>query len=166
MKNKIFLSLLFITSIMTAQNKVENPYYSISIPSKTNVKLYQSSHESLSNIDSYQFLVDGKPKYIYYMMSNKLETSVTVGMDNFNDFLFDIGDIDITNVEMFNDFIKVYFKYKTKNAIEGAIYIGIRGDILNRFLVMYPNASALKSFNEEVNLLLKDVTYKKSKWGQ
>lgn len=165
MNKKILLLLLFVTSVMTSQNKVENAYYRLAVTANTNVKLFQSTHEGLANIDSYQFLVNEKPKYIFYMMSNKLETSLTVGLDNYKDFLFDIGDIDITNAEMFNGFIKVYFNYKNKKAIEGVVYISVRGNILNRFLIMYPNKSALKAFDDEVNMIIKDVNYKKNVWG-
>lgn len=149
-----------------SQSKVDNAYYGLKVPPNTNVKLFQSTHESLANIDSYQFIVNGRPKYIFYLMSNKLAIPATVGMDNYNDFLFDIGDIDIINIEMFNNFIKVYFNYKNKNAIEGIVYIGITDNILNRFLIMYPNESALKSFDEEVNLMVKEVDYKKSNWDK
>ncbi len=143
---------------------IENTFYKIQVPVNTSIKAFQSTHEALASIDSYQFIVNGKPKYIFYMMSNKLETEVIVGLENYKDFLFDIGDIDITKAEIFNDLIKVYYNYTDKKAIEGVIYIGIRGNILNRFLLMYPNQSSLKTFDEEVDLIVKDVDYRKTNW--
>lgn len=163
---KIFILLLFTTTMLTAQNKVANNFYSLSAPSNTNVKSFQSSHEELANIDSFQFFLEDKPKYIFYMMSNKLETSATVSLENYKDYVFDLGELDITNAEMFNSFIKVYFNYKNKKSIEGVVYIGIRNNILNRFLLMYPNKSALDKFDKEVNIMLNDVDYKKSSWDK
>lgn len=126
MKKILIILLLFITSIVMAQNKIENNFYSLSIPSATNVKPFQSTHEELANIDSYQFFLEDRPKYIFYMMSNKLETSATVSLDNYNDYVYDLGELEVVNAEMFNNFIKVYFNYKNKKAIEGVVYIGIK----------------------------------------
>lgn len=163
---KFFLLLLFTSTIVTSQNKVVNNFYSLSSPANTNVKSFQSSHEELANIDSYQFFLEDKPKYIFYLMSNKLETSSTVSLENYKNYVFDLGELDITNTEMFNNFIKVYFNYKNKKSIEGVVYIGIRNNILNRFLLMYPNKSALYKFDKEVNIMLNGVDYKKGSWDK
>ena len=99
------------------------------------------------------------------MMSNKLETSATVSLENYKDYVFDLGELEITNTEMFNSFIKVYFNYKNKKSIEGVVYIGIRNNVLNRFLLMYPNKSVLEKFDKEVNIMLSNVDYKKGNWN-
>ena len=166
MNKTILLLSFFVINMITAQKNVENAFYSLPVPSNTEVKLFKNTHEELANIDSYQFLVDAKPKYILYMMSNKLETSATVGLDNYKDFMVDIGDVEINNAEMFDSFIKVYFSYADKNAVKGTIYIGIRNNLLSRFLLMFPNESASKSFDSEVNVMLGHTIYKSNVWAK
>uniref|UniRef100_UPI003A8DA0AD hypothetical protein n=1 Tax=Flavobacterium beibuense TaxID=657326 RepID=UPI003A8DA0AD len=155
---KFFLfALLFVTVEGKSQDKLENAYYILNLPNNTTVKLFQHTNEDFANIDSYKFFEGEKPKYVLYMMSNKLEADVTVREDNYIDFLNDIGALNVTNVSRFNNFFKVNFNFKDREAIECVMYININGDILNRFLLMYPNKTILNNFENEVNIFLKNI---------
>ena len=68
-----------------------------------------------------------------------------------------IGDLGVTRIEIFNDFTKVYFQQKNNTAVECVIYMNVKGNILNRFLLMYPGKNALKLFDEEVNSFFKNI---------
>ncbi len=83
--NRCFLFLLLIVNSMFSQT-IENAFYKIPVPFNTFTKSFQSTHEELTNIDSYQFLANEKPKYIFYLISNKLETLVKIDLDNYKDF--------------------------------------------------------------------------------
>lgn len=167
MNNKIILlfTLLLISNAIIAQNDIENSYYKFSIPKNTNVKPFKSTHEELANIDVYQFTIDEKPKYILFLISNKLTSDIKeVNVDNCMDFLFDLGEIEVSNTEPFNGIVKLHFKYIENNVIQGVLYIKTNNNILDRFLFLFPNESAYKSFNIEIDNILKSITDKQSKW--
>ncbi|KAF2514152.1 hypothetical protein E0W68_13790 [Flavobacterium salilacus subsp. salilacus] len=164
MDKKILLLIIFFCFNMNAQKKIENSYYRLIIPHNTEVELFENTHEKLANIDSYKFFSNSKPKYILFMMSNKLEESVDVEMDNYKDFIFDIEDIDVVKADNFNTFIKIYFNYKSNNIIKGVLYIDTRNDILDRFLFMFPNEKHLVKFESEIDIMIDNINYIKDYW--
>lgn len=149
---------------MNAQKNIENSYYKLIIPHNTEVELFESTHEKSANIDSYKFFSNSKPKYILFMMSNKLEESLNVNMDNYKDYIFDLDDLDVINACNFNTFIKIYFNYESNNIIKGVLYIGIRNDILDRFLFMFPDEKHLIKFESEINVMINSTYYIKNHW--
>jgi hypothetical protein len=165
-KKIILLFILYLLSNKAmAQVDIENSFYKFSIPKKTNVKLFKSTHEELANIDSYQFIFEAKPKYILYLMSNKITSDIKeINIDNYKDFLYDLGEIKISNIEKTNGVVKLHFKYNENDAIQGVLFISINNDVLDRFLFLLPNESAYKSFNTEIDDVVKNIKHKKNKW--
>lgn len=166
--NRFFIGfiVLFILSLnVYSQEKITTEFYSLQIPNKTTTKVFDSSNEELANVDVYQFNIDQKPKYILYLMSNKTkDQSVIVNLDNYKDFLFDLGDINILDVEKFGNRIKINYNYNDKKNINGIIYINLKNDILNRFVFLLPNESAKTTFSKEIDEMVKNVIEIKSSW--
>lgn len=98
-------------------------------------------------------------------MSNKLnviESQIT--LDNFRDYLFDLGeDIEILAVSTQN-VPEIIFKYHGNDKILYKLFITIREDILNRFLFMIPNGDKSDEYQRDISFALKQVVYLKSRW--
>jgi hypothetical protein len=162
----IVFTILFVLGISAySQEKITTKFYSLQIPEKTSTKVFDTSHEELANVDVYQFNVDEKPKYILYLMSNKTKDgAIKVNLENYKNFLFDLGDINILDVENFDKKIKINFTYNNKNNINGIIYAYIKNDILNRFVFLLPNDSAKKTFGAEIDKMIENLMEVKSNW--
>jgi len=73
-----------------SQENIKTEFYYVKKPEKTIIKAFNSTHEEFANIDAYQFITDEKPKYILYLMSNRINIEITsINIDNFKDFLSD-----------------------------------------------------------------------------
>lgn len=167
--NKLFIGFVilfnFIINSLYSQENIKTEFYTLKVPEKTTIKTFDSTHEELANIDAYQFNVDEKPKYLLYLMSNKTNEGVTdVNIDNYKDFLFDLGDLKILGIEDFKGRIKISFSYKDKENIKGIVYASVKNDILNRFVFLLPNENAKNTFQKEIDLMINNVTEVKNNW--
>jgi hypothetical protein len=167
--NKLVIGLVVLFSLINnnlySQDTIKTEFYSIRVPEKTSVKTFASTHEKLANIDAYQFIVNEKPKYILYLMSNKTNKEiVSVNIDNYKDYLFDLGDLKILGVEDLNEKIKIHFTYIDKENIKGIIYVSVNNDILNRFVFLLPNENAKEVFQKEIDKLVNSVIEIKNHW--
>lgn len=111
--NKLLIkfTILFclINNNIYSQDNIKTAFYKIQVPEKTVIKTFASTHEELANIDAYQFITSDKPNYILYLMSNKTNKEITsVNIDNYKDFLFDLGDLKISGIEDLNGKIKIF----------------------------------------------------------
>lgn len=158
------LLILFLLIKSYSQEKISTQFYELNIPTNSDVKLFDKSCESLANIDVYQFAIEGKPKYILYMMSNKISDKVKVNIDNYKDFLFDLGDLNVLDASYLGDKIKVSFIYNNKKNINGITYIYIQNDILNRFVFLLPNESARNAFSNEIEKMIESTILLKNIW--
>lgn len=148
-----------------SQDIVETNFYSFKVPEKTIVKAFGSSNEELANTDVYQFIVNDNPKYLLYLISNKINTEVTnIDYENYNAFLSDIGDIRILGAEKLNNQFKIDFNYNDKENIKGIIFISVNNDILNRYVFLLPNEKAKEVFQDEIIKLVNSITPIKNVW--
>lgn len=158
-----FLSLAHIN--LYSQEKIETQFYSLTIPQDTKVKAFDSAHEEIANIDVFQFNAGEKPKYILYLMSNKTNQIIeSITIDNYKDFLFDLGDLKILSVENLKNKIKINYAYKDKENIKGVIYMYLTNDILNRFVFLLPNDNAKIKFQEEIDIMISNLKVLKNYW--
>ena len=167
--NKLLLSFIVFFSLMNhimySQENIKTEFYNIKIPEKTTVKEFNSSHEDLANIDAYQFGANEKPKYIAYFMSNKTNIEIaSVNLDNYKDFLFDLGELKVSGIENLTGKIKIYFTYVDNDNIKGIIYAYVKNDILNRFVFLLPNQNAKDVFQKEIDTLVDGIVEIKSNW--
>lgn len=167
--NKLFIGFVILFNLMNnslySQENIKTEFYTLKVPEKTTVKTFASTHEKLANIDAYQFNVDEKPKYILYLMSNKTNKEVvSVDIDNYKDFLFDLGDLKILGIEDLGGKIKIHFSYNDKENIKGIIYASVKNDILNRFVFLLPNENAKKTFQKEIDEMINNTIEIKSLW--
>ncbi|MBO9584366.1 MAG: hypothetical protein J7574_09430 [Flavobacterium sp.] len=167
--NKLYVGIVVLFSIINckiySQENLNTKFYNVKIPEKTIVKFFDSTNEELANIDAYQFISDEKPKYLLYLMSNKTNQAIdSVTIDNYKNFLFDLGDLKIGGIEDLDGKIKVSFTYSDNNEIKGIIYVYVINNILNRFVFLYPNQNAKDAFQKETNLLVKNIIEVKKEW--
>lgn len=167
--NKMIFGFIILCNLINnslySQENIKTAFYELNIPEKTSVKTFASTHEELANIDAYQFIVDEKPKYILYLMSNKTnKEQVNINMDNYKDFLFDLGDLKVSSVEDLGSKIKIHFSFNDKKNINGIVYASIKNDVLNRFVFLLPNENAKKTFIQEIDDMINNVTEVKSHW--
>ena len=167
--NKLLLGFIvwfsLINSNVYSQENIKTAFFSLKVPEKTTVKTFASTHEELANIDSYQFITNEKPKYILYLMSNKTNKEIaSVNIDNYKDFLFDLGDLKVSAVEDLSGKIKIFFSYADKKEIKGIIYVYVNNDILNRFVFLLPNQSAKETFQKEIDTTINNVVELKKSW--
>lgn len=167
MRNEfIALIILFgLSNLCMGQNKLETNFYEIKIPEKTTVKSFNSTHEEYANIEGYQFFLNDKPKYLIYLMSNKIIGEVgVINKANYKDFCGDIGTIEVSELKEDNDMIIVLFKYADKETVRGILYLKLTNNILDRFLFLLPNDTAYELFNKEIDDIVKNIIYKKKIW--
>lgn len=167
--NNIYIRILIIFNLMTmpiySQERIETEFYNFAIPKNTVIKAFDSTHEEVANIDVYQFNFEEKPKYILYLMSNKTNQIVdSITIDNYKDFLFDLGDMKILGIENSKNKIKIDFSYNDKKNIKGIIYMSVTNDILNRFVFLLPNDSAKIAFEEEINIIVNNIKELRNSW--
>lgn len=167
--NKVHLKFIILISLICnnlySQENIQTEFYTIKVPEKTTVKTFASTHEELANIDAYQFIVNEKPKYILYSMSNKTNVEISsINIDNYKDFLFDLGELNVLGVEDLNETIKIQFVYKDKENIKGIIYVSVTNDILNRFVFLLPNEKAKELFEKEIDELVNNINEIKKYW--
>ena len=80
----VFIFMLFYTVNMIGQQKLETSFYSFSKPKNTDVKFFNSSNEEIANTDVYEFRENDKPKYLLYLISNKLTSEYEpISKENF-----------------------------------------------------------------------------------
>ena len=137
--NKLFLqfviSLFLISMNLYSQEDIKTEFYKFKVPEKTIIKTFASTHEKFANIDAYQFITNEKPKYILYLMSNKTNKEISnINIDNYKDFLFDLGKLNVSGVENFSDVVKINFTYEDNDIIKGIVYVSVNKDILNRYV--------------------------------
>lgn len=162
---KIIIIISLICNNLYSQEDIKTEFYNIKVPQNTTVKTFASTHEELANIDAYQFIINEKPKYILYSMSNKTNVEISsINIDNYKDFLFDLGEIKVLGVEDLNKIMKIKFVYKDKENIKGIIYVSVTNDILNRFVFLLPNDKAKELFEKEINELVNNITEIKKYW--
>lgn len=154
-----------INNPLYSQENIKTDFYVLKVSEQTTVKAFASTHEELANIDAFQFIVDEKPKYILYLMSNKTNTEqVNINMDNYKDFLFDLGDLKVSSVEDLGSKIKIHFLFNDKKNINGIVYAYIKNDVLNRFVFLLPNDNAKITFTKEIDEMINNVAEVKSHW--
>ena len=166
-KSMLYMIIFFNTLIFNAycQERLKTEFYDITIPENTIVKKFNSSHEDLANIDVYEFLINEKTKYIGHFMSNKLNIYiVSVDLDNYKDFLFDLGELNITAIENINGKVKISFSYFNNEHLRGIIYASISGDILNRYVFLFPVQNVKDMYQKEVDNLVFNVIELKHMW--
>lgn len=164
-KSIVFVLFILINSVVYSQDSIKTAFYNFKIPEKTEVKPFKSSHEELANIDGYQFLVSNKPKYILILMSNKTnKEALSVNLDNYKDFLFDLGELKVSGIENLDGNIKIYFTYADKENVKGIIYALVSNNILNRFVFLLPNQNAKDVFQKEIDTLVNGIVEIKNKW--
>lgn len=167
--NKSIIKFIILFSLINnsvySQDNIKTAFYNLKVPEKTTIKTFASTHEKLANIDAYQFIINEKPKYILYLMSNKTNKEIaSVNIDNYKDFLFDLGDLKVSGIEDLNGKIKIFFTYVDKQEIKGIIYAYLNGDILNRFVFLLPNQSAKEAFQKEIDTIINNVVELKNSW--
>jgi hypothetical protein len=161
--------LLFVFNLisydMLSQENIKTNFYKLNIPKNTTVKTFAKNHEELANIDAYQFNADEKPKYIMYLMSNKTNVEITsINIDNYKDFLFDLGDLKLSRIENLEDKLKINFTYSNKENIKGIIYMSVKNNILHRFVFLFPNENSIQIFQNEVDEMINNITEIKEFW--
>lgn len=154
-----------INNNVYSQNDINTAFYNLKVPENTSIKTFTSTHEELANIDAYQFIFNEKPKFILYLMSNKTNKEIaSVNIDNYKDFLFDLGDLKISGIEDLNGKIKILFTYADKQEIKGIIYANVNSNILNRFVFLLPNQSAKEAFQKEIDTIINNLVDLKKSW--
>jgi hypothetical protein len=164
-KFTILISLIY--NNFYSQEFIKTDFYNIKLPQSTIAKTFASTHEELSNIDAYQFIINEKPKYILYLMSNKTNVAISnINNDNYKDFLYDLGELKVVNIEIFKNKIKINFAYKDNDSIKGIVYLSITNDILNRFVFLLPNDKAKELFEREIDEIIYSIVEIKKNWTQ
>lgn len=153
-------------SIGFAQSKISTDFYILDLPNGFQFKEFNKSREENSNSDVYEFLQDGKPKYLLYLLSNKLNDNHTaISIENIKNYVFDIGDLNILNTENVSGKIKIVATSNEYENLKSIIYVFQTGNILNRFLFLFPNEEAKSLFAAEVEELVKNhVSSKRTNW--
>ena len=155
---------LLLANTLVSQNIVENRFYKITLPLSAQAKPYQLNEEPLSNIESFKIVTDQKLRYILYLMSNKLEAPVSeVNTENYEDFLIDLGSIEVISVEQIDSFVKVIYRFSGES-FAGVCLIGKTNDILNRFVWMVPDEKVINNLAAEISSISKSIEYKRAEW--
>lgn len=167
--NKYLIGLLVVFNLisndMLSQENIRTNFYQLKVPENTTVKIFAETHEELANIDVYQFNVAEKPKYILYLMSNKTNIEITtIDINNYKDFLFDLGSLKVSKIENLEKKLKINFLYTDKEKIRGIVYLSVKNNILNRFVFLFPNENANQVFQREVDEMMDSVIDIKDYW--
>lgn len=161
----IYILINLVSYDLYSQETIETNFYSFKIPQETVVESFGSSNEELANVDVYQFIINDKPKYLLYLMSNKINVKInTVDFENYNSFLSDLGDVRILVAEKLSNNFKIEFSYNEKENIRGIVFLSINNDILNRFVFLLPNEKAKEVFQDEIINLSNSITIIKNSW--
>lgn len=164
MRKFLIIGLLMITKL-SAQVTFDNKFYRLDIPKNTHIEIFKSTNEEEANVDVYKLITEGKPKYLLYLMSNKLNADVdSVTIDNCKEFLHDIGNLEITDVKTLANLIKIDFLYTENKKVVCTVYLSKTNNILNRFLFIFPNNNISTKFDNEINILLNSIVYKVKYW--
>lgn len=167
---KFLLYLLFLITPLNliSQDILQTKFYSIEIPESLSYEKLKSDKEELSNTDVFKIINSKKQhvKYLIYLMSNKLNRNAeTVSESNLNEYLKDLGEVELLNNE------KIFFKnsegFKLKlslgKEITGVVYLTSINDVLYRILFMVPD-KFYSDFKEEIDLLLSTTSFLKDNW--
>jgi len=156
----VFLSLLSPIFVYS-QNKIENTYCNMLVSDSINFEPFKKINEEKGFIDSYKLLVNSKPICVLFLMFNKLEAQVNVGEENYKDYIFDIGELNVLKTEQEDTYLKIYYKDKK---VQGIIYLESKNDILYRFVFMFPNEDYLLKYDKIADSMFSSIEYKKSTW--
>lgn len=115
-------------------------------------------------IDVYEFSIDSKIKYFVYLMSSQMSGALTVDRNNFQDFLADLGELNIEQFENRKGNLKIHFTYKDNEFIKGIVYLSTSNDILNRLVFLLPNVDAKSTFSDEIDKMVDDAVKIKNQW--
>ncbi|MPT34819.1 MAG: hypothetical protein E2604_06970 [Flavobacterium sp.] len=166
-----FISIIFFTFFGTnalfAQTNINTEFYKVDLPKGSDFKVFAQSREETANIDVYEFTLDKKPKYLLYLLSNKLnEGHSPIVEENLDSYLSDLGnDIKVVSVEQLKGILKVIIKYHNNDYLTSIIYLSETGNILNRFVFIFPNEQTRDLFHEEIqSIALKNITCNKTGW--
>lgn len=160
MKKYLILFSLF-SSFAHSQSKVENDYCKIAVSDSIRFDAYKKINEEKGFIDSYKLSVNSNLIGILFIMLNKLEVEASIDENNYNDYIFDLGEITILSVNKEKSYLKIYYKDEKVN---GIIYLGNNNDILYRFMFMFPNEDFLKRYGQVAHLIFEKTEYKKNSW--
>ncbi|MBN9284144.1 MULTISPECIES: hypothetical protein [unclassified Flavobacterium] len=165
-KYKLFftgISLLVVTGIYS-QTKFKTEFYTVTVPENTTYTMFNTTREAEANIDIYEFGADGKIKYLLYLMSNKMSGAVKVDENNFEDFLTDLYELVITDIEKQDGNLKIYFSYNDSEFVRGIAYLSTENDVLSRFVFLLPNPDAKKTFSNEIDRMVTNIIKTKKHW--
>ena len=162
--NKVFILVLLVFSTSWAQSIHETEFYKMVLPLEYSANPYQSSKEEFANIDSFMLSHHESPRYLLMVMSNKLTANFDgISLDNYMDYIEDIGTISIISAEKSDDFIRVKFIDKKKENISFVAYLNAKNDILNRFVFFIPQKVG-DIYEKEITQVIKSIEYKKIHW--
>lgn len=166
MLKKLFLLLITFPFTVKGQESFQTEFYRFTTSINSEVSVFNSVNEESSNINGYKFRENGRLKYIFYLISNKLNAdNEVITIDNYKSFIFDLGDIEITSIDTNITPIKLVFNYKDNTKVTGLLYISINGNILNRFVLVLPNLEGIyEKYNDEINNLVQSTINMKSNW--
>lgn len=165
MKKKVLFFILFTTQII-AQKSFETDFYNITIPENTTANLFNSSKEEFATTEVYEFKQNNKPKYLFYLISNKLlNNDEPLNLFNYSNYLSDIGNIEVLSAEKIEvNKIRITLKYNDNETVFGVMYFSVTNNILNRFLFLLPKAELHEMFSQEINKIFLDIKYLKTEW--
>lgn len=158
--------MFFCAFNLFGQEKLKTSFYSFYVPENSEAKFFNSSREEFANTDVYEFKESNKPKYLLYLISNKLtEDYNPLNIENHLNYLTDIENAEIISSEVIeNGKIQVKFKYIDNEQIMGIIFLTSTNNILNRFLFLFPNSELSKKFSEEVKNIFLNIEFNKKYW--
>lgn len=166
MKKIFSLIFLLIAFLANAQGTFKNDFYEIKIPDNTIVKPYQKSIEELSNTESFIFELNGKPKYILFLLSHKLLKKTELNEEDLAEFSIDLGEnLIVDKITAIDKSFKVEFHSST-GKIKQIVYYFTTNDILNRFMFVFPNEEIENKFKAETETIVSGVKYLKEKWDK
>ena len=161
-----FLFLFLSFSLTThAQKSINNRFYEVSIQNGSDITSFKSVQENDASIEGFKISSNGKLKFIIYLMSNKLlSTESPITTENYIDYISDLGDINVTAVDLNDNAVKVSFRYVKDEKVGGTIFIAKTGNVLNRLTFVIPVDFMNNELNEEVKAIFKSIKVLKQQW--
>ena len=164
MKKALSFILFLTVSTVWAQSIHETEFYDFILPSGDTSSPYQSIKEEFSNIDSFVLSHNKTPKYLIFVMSNKLTNDFDgLNISNYMDYLNDLGAITVTSAKETDGFIVIKFIDHKKENISYTAYLSSNNDILNRFVFFIPRTVG-DMYDNEIRGIIKSIKYKRLQW--
>lgn len=161
---RLFILFLLMSQYIYSQSEIATPFYTVKIPEGSVATIFKSSSEENAVIDIYRIDGVGKPPYLLYLMSNRLLTQEPdVNVDNFTDYLSDLGNLKILQVDFERAQPLITFQSNISEKTYYKMSPTIINDILCRFLFLIPKSSTF-DYNSEINFILQNITYNKKSW--